>query len=347
MSNVEDLFAQIAQDEGGPARVRGGPMLVPHGAPPGVRARYTRASSFADRVKDKEHIWTWERRYIARGLGARPDLAELASGETYRSQKLVELEHADSKPAERSQALRENKASGARLDEIVERAKDAAGIAQQADRGTAVHQWLSRGPAAAKEAPEALRGYLDGAWSTLRRLGLVVVASELFVANDEVMAAGTFDVLLYDLVHDRYILADWKTGDRDPGFVIQQSIYANADLYDTDTDERAPFESLTGGQVVERDVALILDVKVEGTAVYEIDIAKGWELTKMIHAISSDLTMDLYEKVPELLEGGNSLLTLIQRAPTLDILTKLWEQTSPEWTNDHRAAAKARGEELS
>lgn len=334
VSTVDDLFADVAKEEGGPARLRGGPMLVPRGAPDGVRSRYTRASSFADRVMSKDHIWTWERRYIARGLGLRPDLAELASGETYRSSKLVTG----------TDALKENRASGKRLDEIIERAKDAAGIAHQADRGTAVHQWLSRGPSAAHEAPEALRPYLDGAWAALRRAGLIVVATELFIANDEVMAAGTFDVLLYDIVNDRYILGDWKTGDKDPGFVIQQSIYANGELYDTDTDERAPFEALTGGELVDRYDALIFDVKPEGTKIYEIDISLGWELTKMIHAISSELTMDLYDALPT--SEGLALLTLIERAPTLDILTKLWEQTKPEWNDQHRAAAKARGEEL-
>ncbi|MBC7593534.1 MAG: hypothetical protein H7288_06305 [Kineosporiaceae bacterium] len=319
-----DFFANAMA---GPERDRyDRPMLVPAGMPGGARAAYTRASSFADRVKDKRHIHTWEKRYLARGMGLRPDLQDLAAGELYTSSKLTE-------------DAGKNRQSGKNLDDIIKRALDHVGIHFLADRGTAIHSFCEDRDRLF-EVPEHLRTSVEGYWAAVDEHGLQLLGIEMFIANDHVMAAGTFDSLVRHPEHG-VCVGDIKTGDIDPGYAIQLAIYANGELYNTDTDERQPLEALSGGEEINRDIGLIFDVKPEGTKIIEVDLVKGWALTQAIKMVVDDLRMDLFTEVK-----SDPILQAISEAETEIALIHLWNTSGGNWRVKHIKAADARKKEI-
>lgn len=319
-----DLFTAAMA---GPERDRyDRPLLVPAGMPKGAVAPYTRASSFADRVKDKRHIHRWEQRYLARGMGMRQDLQDLAAGEVYTSAKLAEDKG-------------KNRQSGKNLDDIIKRALDHVGIHFLADRGTAIHSFCEDRDRLF-EVPDHLKPYVVGYWAALDLHGIKLRGVEIFIANDQVMAAGTFDSIVWHPVYG-WCIADIKTGDIDPGYAVQTAIYANGEVYDTDTDERYPLESLTDGEEINREIGLIFDVKPEGTRVLTVDLVKGWELTKAIKMITDDLRADLFTETKPL-----TLSQQIGQASSRAQLEDIWRANKPLWGPDYDAATKARLQEL-
>src|SRR5688500_8931273 len=58
-------------------------LLVPRGLT--TRTPYTSASALADYISNPYALHRWEKRYLARGLGMREDLAALAGAETYNT----------------------------------------------------------------------------------------------------------------------------------------------------------------------------------------------------------------------------------------------------------------------
>lgn len=323
---MTDLFTSVMA---GPERDgRDRPMLVPAGMPKGATAPYSRASSCADRVKDKRHIHIWEQRYLARSMSqpGQQDLRDLAAGEVYTSSKLAE-------------DVGKNRQSGKNLDSIIKRALDRVGIHFLADRGTAIHSFCEDRDRL-YEVPDHLKPYVQGYWSALDRHGIKLRGVEIFIANDHVMAAGTFDSIVWHPVYG-WCIADIKTGDIDPGYAVQTAIYANGELYDTDTDERHPLEMLTDGEEINRKVGLIFDVKPEGTKVLTIDLVKGWELTLAIKTVSDDLNMGLFGEVKP-----SDLFGQIAKAPTRQHLEDLFRASGGDWVDAHNAAAKARVAEL-
>lgn len=160
-------------------RDQGDPLIVPRGGTEAIK--YDRASALSDYLaKNIYGIKKWEQRYLAIGLGRRPDLAALAGVETYTTG----LGHVRSltTPAE-------NKASGARLDEIIERALDASGIHEKADTGTVIHAGTDQGTQGV--VPADYRWMVE-AYHELTA-ALTTMATEVFVACDELKTAGTFD----------------------------------------------------------------------------------------------------------------------------------------------------------
>lgn len=287
------MFAEVARETGGPARSPrgGGPLLIPRGAPGGMRAEYLRASSFANRVKDLKHIHTWQKRYLAIAL-AQPgnrQLLNLLAGEVYNTFD-PELDK------------KEKAASGRRVDEVIERALDRQGISDAADRGTAIHSWFD--PRNDSPVPDELKPWVDGYRRCLADNGIRILESERFLANDEVMAAGSADMFLHWPARygDDVVVGDGKTGKLDAGFAVQMAIYANADFYDTDTDQRTWIVDHFEGEYglgYRRDVGVIFDVKEHATTIHEVDLLAGWDITKAIADINEQLTLDLFEEIPQ------------------------------------------------
>lgn len=307
---------------------RGRPMLVPVGAPAGVRAPYTRASSFADRVEDKQYIDRWEKRYLARAMSnpANQDLADLAHAEIYTTG----FDKGDDD---------ENKRSGRILDDIIKRALDRQGIHHRADRGTAIHKF-AEDPERVWEAPEHLQPYLKGYWTRLKNDGIKVLVVEMFVANDEVMAAGTFDSICWHPAYG-WVTCDIKTGKISLGYAVQEAIYANGELYDYATDERQPLESLAGGEVIRRDVGLIFQVSEEGTKIIEVDLERGWAIAKAIKVVHDEMRSDIFTELP-----ARSLEDRILAGESMAELEELFAETKDQWGTKHRAAAEKRRAEL-
>lgn len=329
-SPMTDTFFEDAIASGGPARQRGLPMLTPRGAPKGVRAAYTRASSFADRIQNKDFLWTWKMRYLARGIAENEDLALLLAGEIYTTG----FSQGD---------IGENRASGKRIDIVIERALDRMGIAEKADYGTAVHSFCVPD---ANEPTERVRADVDAYYACLEAHGLTVIESEVFIANDEVMAAGTFDDLLYSDEYG-YVGGDKKTGKMGAGFAVQLGIYFNGERYDTDTDTRSPIVDNHNGafvsDAINKDVALLFAIKDGECEMYEVDIAKGWRIAQQIADIYSDFDMGLFTKVKAPM--GAAIGTMIQQCKSTEEMEALWRRTKDRWdTFDAKLAKKRRAE---
>lgn len=280
----------------------GAPMIVPRGETEPVK--YGRASGLADYLaKDIFGIKRWEMRYLAIGLGQRPDLAALAAVESYTTGLgMVRPE----------QTPQENRASGARLDEIIARALDHAGIHEKADAGTVAHAATEQGYTG--PVPSTIAHVVD-AYRELTA-GLVTVATEVFVANDATRTAGTFDhayrfedqKLAGELSEELGVdLTGTMIGDKKTGknmhvgdFEIQLGgTYADGEVYlgppvvsyDADTeyreDQRIPLSDYFGDRV-NASTGLLVHISTTGSPkprVLPIDLERGRRLAKMACAV--------------------------------------------------------------
>lgn len=246
----------------------GAPQLIPRGLEAtGVRSDYTRASYMADYVEDKSHIHKWEMRYLCKAMGRNEDLAALAAVETYSTGI--------------SDAVfgRDKSASGRRLDDIIRRALDRVRIHEKADRGTAIHGATEPG---GPRGVDRLRPGVDAFEYANRTEAIELVATEVFTANDEIMAAGTFDHLIrvpgHPLLTD-YVVADKKTGRFDPfSWCIQMATYAYGEPYNLDTDERPGWP---GHVNLEWGLVWQIDSDDETCSLWVVDIAFGWRMAQL------------------------------------------------------------------
>lgn len=245
------------------------PLLIPKAG--GERVAFTRMSSLSGFLTDKTALGIYNQRNLARGLALREDLcAMIAALPPLHSAKC------DKKSLTRQQ-IAEDKAIGKKLDEYIEQALEAAGGSFKANHGTAVHGFIQNG--SSEDAPERMQPDVDSCLETFQRRGIEILCSEIFVANDEIMAAGSFDHLARVPSYG-VLVVDVKTGQVDGkglDFAVQLAGYANAEVYDVYTDERAPLESLTGGERVSRTLGLVAHVPLGGgkTDLYLVNLRLG------------------------------------------------------------------------
>lgn len=181
-------------------------------------AYWTRISSLAKYLDDQGNLINWMGKMAARGIALSPDLQALAATTDLGDK--------------------------ARWRDIVDRAKDRAGGNSGADLGTGLHQateLLDHGrgidnlPAIMRADARAYRAALD-------QMGLVPLAGEVFVAHEELRAAGTFDRLVLQPDGNAAVL-DIKTINEDKdaayaarwngvAYAIQIAAYAGARPYD-------------------------------------------------------------------------------------------------------------------
>lgn len=249
-STVElDAMTPAAQ----PTRDRWGrPLLVPPDG--GKRRPYTRVTTIAKTLADTSALTGWERRMVALGLLARPDL-------------LAAVAAAD--PADRDT-----------LNKITEQAKEAAAASAAANLGTALHRLVervARQELAVDAVPEPWRADVHAVFTALDQAGLAVVESELFVVHDQLEAAGTCDFVLADRT-GRTLIGDLKTGSTTAygagEWAVQLALYASASaVYDPTSDQRRPMPA------VDQTVAVIVHAPAgTGAAtVHQLDIAAGTE----------------------------------------------------------------------
>lgn len=249
----------------------GRPLLIP--AAGGDRTAFTRMSTLAGYVCDDFGLTTWTQRLLAIGYGQREDLTAMVAA-------LPPLNDArcDKSTLTREQ-LAQDRETKAKLDEYNEQALEAAGRNYKANHGTAVHGFIQHGHA--EDAPERMRPDVESCYDTFRRRGIEVICSEMFVANDRLRAAGSFDHLVR-LPTFGIVIADVKTaGGRISGkglqFGIQLSGYADGEVYDPTDDTRQPLESLTDGERINRNVGLVVHVPLGGarTELYLVDLNLG------------------------------------------------------------------------
>lgn len=333
MTSPQDFFADVERDHSGR------PMIVPALGGPAVP--YTRASALAEYITDHRHIHTWRMRYLAKAMGQNPDLADLAAVEVY-STGFDEPERAV------------KSASGKRLDKIVERALDRAGILEKADYGTAVHA-ATEPPAWSQLPPSRIVDDVEAFKSAIIECGIEILATEVFTAQDHLQAAGTFDHLVWAPGYGVVIL-DKKTGNFNPHeFGVQFSTYAHGDVYDVETCDRRPLESLAhpdgmgvNDDILNREVGLAAMIKNGQCEFKEVDLVKGWraacaaaEVRDYVEDRSVGVNAMAYLRTNVKRERAH-LQELLIDATTRDEALAIWEQNKHLWTPDHTAYLKMR-----
>lgn len=243
----------------------GRPLIEPVGG--GKAVAYTRVSTLAKTLDNKEQLMRWKCRQTAMGLGKRNDLVAMAG------------------------AVGDDKG---KLDEIVAEAMSAAASSAAANLGTTLHALTEHVDNGTK--PDYLPGELIGdltAYEEAMR-GISVLGSEKFIVNDEVQAAGTFDRLLA-IPGIGMVVADIKTGQHEPNYphatCIQVATYARGHLYDHDKG-RIKYLPDAG---VSTDVGLMIWLPA-GKArceLYLLDLNLGWELAQTAARVR-----DVYKSKP-------------------------------------------------
>jgi hypothetical protein len=350
-SDTDDFFDAPA----GPPRDRyGRPMLIPADKATreqilamtaeekdALREPYTRASSLSDYLADYSHLWKWKMRYLARSLGQNRDLAMLAGSECYTTG----FDKGEEK---------ENRASGRRLDDVIERALERGKISEKADYGTTIHALTEPGNDGHVEYDDVIAD-VASYHQVCADLGVVHLGTELFTANDRLRVSGTFDNLDYVPGYG-ILVTDKKTSSEVHGedFRIQLSTYSTADLYDWETDLRITLEDYIermgwDSSLYTPDKGLIFWIKNGKTEVFELDLMAGLEAAEHAVWVRDNhrkgkhrwLVTDQIAAEKAKLEAA--LLEWITTAPNEAVLSDLWNSHGRSiWNDTHTAAAVAR-----
>ena len=347
---IDDFFG-ADPDEWGPPRDRyKRPMLVPTAEYPGLsddvraaanhalarieageiiprldpgRVPYTRASSMSGYIADFQALHTWRERRIAKGIAERPDLAAMAAA-------LPRFEN-DSK---------KDRLTNARLSEIIDLAAEIGQVHEQANWGTAVHSWTEP-DVVTGDVHEAYQADVQAFWDETKRLGIKILETEVFIANDRLKAAGTVDHVMWVPGYGK-IIADKKTGDTKPlEYAIQKATYRFGERYDWETDRRTPWPD-----DLNADFALILDLPAgKGELrIHEIDLRWGLECAQIAadvrdrHTDSKNrIQRKVNDKIAEALAAEHARLDgLIDAAVSRDQLVALRaEHEHTSWTSMH------------
>lgn len=342
MEGIQDFVDEFVTPERPPRDRSGRPMLIPRGVEvdDANRVAHTRASSLGDLLEEFSYLWKWKMRGLAVGLSQSMDLIRLASSETYTC-GFTEDGVA-------------NRASGRRVDEIIERAMDRAGVDMKADYGTAVH---SRTEAGNDNIDPDEKQALDVAscWDLWAELGVVHLGTEIFTANDTLRSAGTFDHLSY-VPGFGIVVTDKKTSKSAKGtYDIQLASYATGDIYNVDTDQRTTLEEYVASlgwdpALINRAVGIIWWIKGGRTQARLLDLDAGMRGARTAAwirdnrrsiGVAKDMTSSVRLAASSM---RDDLLTQIQNAPTVEAINNLWNHpvTRAVWTDEHTAAAVAR-----
>lgn len=232
----------------------GRPLLVP--AAGGDKVPYTRASTMAGYLSDASGLHIWEKRLLAKGLSERPDLTAVGAA-------LPRI--TGDKKADRP--------TNAKLDEIIELSLEIGGCHIKANNGTAVHGFCDpsheSGPVPA---------HLAGDVESFKRLDLDIRMSEVFVANDQLMSAGSFDHIVW-LEGIGFVIADIKTGKVKPQDVaVQLAVYAGGEIYDIETNKRTVMP-----ETLNTDVGLLIHIPAgeKRTDLYLVDLVAGLQAARV------------------------------------------------------------------
>lgn len=332
----------------------GNPRIVPRGGT--VEVEYDRASGLADYlVKDIFGIKKWEMRLLAIGLGRRPDLAALCAVEGYNTG--LGLVNPLLTPEE-------NKASGKRLDEHIERALDHVGIHEKADMGTVAHAATEPG------FTGTVHPVVQDVVAAIHELtaALEVVGTEVFVANDATRSAGTFDhayyisdqalagelgeVLGFDLTG--LLIGDKKTGKNVHigEFEVQVGgTYAHGEVYQgppiDGVDQRLTLEEAFGGPI-NRTTGLLVHASTTGAPkprVLPLDLQRGHRLALVAGQVRDARNEMDKIGIPKKLDmsyvSEQVLAAKLAVVESQEAATALWRHFKHVWKDKHTAAVKA------
>ena len=300
----------------------GRPMLIPPGAKKTTkRVPYRRCTTFVGVLEDNHNLMAWKARQVAYGMGQRADLV---------------LAAAAADPADKK-----------KLNDITEKALEAAKSGAAADIGTALHsltERIDRGqPLGA--IPAEYRPDIDAYQQATA--GIEFVGIESFRVHDEFQVAGTTDRI--GILHGRPTIMDIKTGSIDYGInkiAMQLAMYARSTPYNIATDTRG-----SDPQPVCLNYGVIIHLPAgQGRCeLIEVDIAKGWGACLIAKQVwnwrgTKNLAQPLILKRPE----PPTWETLIRDATSIDDLRLIWSRAKElgELSAELKAAAKHRSQEL-
>lgn len=348
MEDLQDFIDQFFTPEKPIRDDAGRPLLIPAGEDieDANRVPYSRASSLADHLEDFSFLWKWKMRGLAKGLADRPDLARLVASETYTTGFAAD-ESA-------------NRAAGRRIDEVIERALDHAGTAQKADYGTAIHSRTEPGSQGI-DIDEQQRLDVESCWTLWRDLDVVHLGTEIFTANDFVRTAGTFDHLSYVPGYG-IVVTDKKTSAKaKQNYDIQLAVYANADVYEVDTDNRVTLEEYVEAAGwdptwLNRQYGIIWWVKNGRTEPRVLDLEEGWRWAKLAAEVRDQRRPQAGRVAKNVraeidyaaVAGREGLMDRIGASETVYQLYALWNDPScrAHWGEMHTEAAKHKRSEL-
>lgn len=242
----------------------GWPMIPPPEG--GKPVPYIRVSKLAKELGDTYNLDQWRKRQVVLGMAKRADLVTLAQS---------------AKPEDKQ-----------RLNEIAKSAMEAAESDRAANIGTALHTFTEQVDDGVDidTMPADYRADMRAYRDAMAEAGIEVLAKELFVVNDHVQAAGTFDRLLRFTrgpLAGVVAVGDVKTGSSDPAFphaVCQQiATYAHSHLYDPEKGRTGYLPDLG----VSTTVGLLIHLP-QGTgtcSLYTLDLDEGWALVRTAAAV--------------------------------------------------------------
>lgn len=249
------------------------PLIVPRGET--VPVAYTRASSLSKYIaEDSWSLSMWRARYGAQGIARHRDLAAR-----------VAAVHYSTGPLTGTMPISERKRAAEEIDAAWREAQERMGINEAANMGTAGHSLTE--PANQGEVCDELVDVVKGYKEVTA--GFERVASEIFVANDALKVAGTFDSLYLSPEFPGFcIIGDTKTGKNyhQAEFEIQLAGYVDGEVYLGDPadegDQRLTFEEFAGLPVL-LHTAYLVHVSVTGSPkprVVKLDLDRGRRLAK-------------------------------------------------------------------
>lgn len=156
----------------------GRPLIVPTEG--GEPVAYTRVSTMANYLDNASGLTKWKTRMITRGMGLDEELAGLAAA--------LPCFTGDRKKDGPTNAL---------LDEYAEEAMQRAGAHAKRNWGTVVHGYTEDGRQGDPTVPARMKSDVDSYWESVEARHVELIATEVFVVNDELRCAGTFDDLYY------------------------------------------------------------------------------------------------------------------------------------------------------
>lgn len=319
------------------------PMIVPPGGDRPVP--YERMSQVAEAVDTMRWLLEWYVRTAARGLAKSPDLcAQIAVLPPDGTP-----EHREAKPIWR---------------DILDRAHDRGGGNDKADYGNAVHLTEHYGTPI-EAVPSEMEFDVRALRLGFEQKGIRKVRTEVFVVNDDLRAAGTFDHEAHypmpygeiewvpeDLwdVPIGLAIGDVKTGKYSAWkWVIQNTGYANGATVDIATLAAGEFAERTPLQV-SKHVGVIAHVPRHGGAVTfdPLDIAGAYKYAKAARMIKPGQDRkDWKGPALGLLKRKDVLLATIKAADSRSELRRI-AQTQERWlTNEVRDALNRRWIEVS
>lgn len=312
---------------------------APGGIRPDGKLPYTRASSLANYASDHTALETWRQRSLTKGLGEREDLAALAA-----ALPPIIANTRDKETLTRAE-VHQDRVTNTELDRIAEEAMKHANRDYKAAWGTAIHGFTD--PGEHGQVPERMEA--DVASWFAATAGWEILATEVFVRNDEYQAAGTFDHLVRipwrpDL---GVLVVDKKTGLlHDDQFSIQLAVYAGGVPYDPETDQAYDWP---GGEAPNRQIALLAHIPLGRgmTSIYEVDIEQGHQAALhacavRAHRSNKTLSTPVDYLMEQRIHLGGLLTTMTSREEML-ALAETWKDV---WHDDLSAIARQRLAEL-